>query len=584
MHLSQPNTISTDRPIYICQPGDHSGDTWAIAAALILNSRLRLIITTRPGSGSTTNTRQRIVFTGFSSKCDKITPNDIQTLRVDSDNLSCNLGTNINENPDCEFEGLVNVTLTAVLEVRGDSPLTSTDQYILQKTSKPFPPKTSGGSIVLHLEATHPTKRTLTNNKRRKTPDKPIPNIKVTLTYEVRDTSFTSQLALDTISKFLLKFNQATEFYSAIGIERTRIKVIKDVEAGRNWTESFNMGIKHLNGKGRGTRQYGMTWASTSIIMDAAERNGIHHAQERMRTAFTTGLSAITENYINLKLNFIDLDCKYLFVNMRYATHNKEHNIASSTYDQILKHARRFGRKVVRVGIPQVRSQRTGRDWMRALKEPAIDIYDVNQTDSDSPIEVDMRRTAYFWKRVADLGNIWVIGGRSGSLDIACFMGVRGFSWDIIARPIGVEQTEYARLWMAHPFMSVGSLRQDRSDSKPLLDSAPLLAWLGGLDVIPSSRPPDLPFQLVETAAAAHKRHPNLKHNLLFGHLDYLLDVGPKLDRDREQKRKREQEQEQEPQKQEQRQRQKQRQRQRQRQRQKPKPLATQPKRKPNDS
>jgi hypothetical protein len=123
--------------------------------------------------------------------------------------------------------------------------------------------------------------------------------------------------------------------------------------------------------------------------------------------------------------------------------------------------------------------------WMTELKEPVIELFPSGKRAIRS-------HTAYFWSRVARLHNVvGVIGGRSGSLDVASLMGVRTYCWDIV----DPTEHEYARQFLYFPFQSIGHrsafTTKDFNKSASggvypgTIDTAPVRLWLGGLDVIP---------------------------------------------------------------------------------------------------
>ncbi|MGZ3458883.1 MAG: hypothetical protein ACXU86_10325, partial [Archangium sp.] len=86
------------------------------------------------------------------------------------------------------------------------------------------------------------------------------------------------------------------------------------------------------------------------------------------------------------------------------------------------------------------------------------------------------RRTALLWARIADLQKEGLvhglIGGRSGSMDIASFMGVNAYSWDE-DKPGNVD---HERLRMTAPsMMTVGHMS---SDDDHALDEDQMRSWI----------------------------------------------------------------------------------------------------------
>lgn len=124
---------------------------------------------------------------------------------------------------------------------------------------------------------------------------------------------------------------------------------------------------------------------------------------------------------------------------------------------------------------------------------------------------VDKRYTAAFWNLVAtSLSDriFGLIGGRSGSVDIAAFMGVNTCSWDEKLFPWGnpkgntyrglpSQQRQYLRLWNQSAIMSIVHL-DERSYDRPTvyrrLDETQTLAWMnnGGATTPPPPLPVDV--------------------------------------------------------------------------------------------
>ncbi len=522
------NTLSLRRTRYLCQPGDHSGDTWAMAAAMLLAPNVSLILTTRPSEEVDHITEPWIEFVDFSAPPSGIELSQLQLTFERGQTYTLPGAQMNNGRMSCPLPDRCRVKAVAVSYVHEHPPehkdfLPHSDTIVhryrwMGVCMFDFHHGSAEGGMTMKITVAEHHTRRFSSSPEAFEPAEPRPvSTELTLYYRSSRT-VREHHADETTAKFHTKFNQATKFYSDVGIESSRVVVDNGVKVGRSWKESFNLGCENLRKRGLAEkRRYGMTWASTSILMKEAERCGVPYVQSQLRSAFVRGLSKRVADRTRRKLDFMRANRRYLFINMRYATHNREHNVTRGIYRQLRAAAGLFGLTVVRVGLPHAPSQRTGRDWMAELTEPAIDIYNVNGATA-GPIEVDMRETACLWKHVAEAGNAWIIGGRSGSFDVACLLGVRGFSWDIIDREPGVEQTEYARLWMTYPFMSVGARSPDleNEDAEDAIDTSALYAWLAGHDVIPKAAPPDEPFAQVGFAAK------KTKHALLFDKLAYL--------------------------------------------------------------
>jgi hypothetical protein len=249
-----------------------------------------------------------------------------------------------------------------------------------------------------------------------------------------------------------------------------------------------------------------MTFASTSIIMRAVEEQGADAVRKIIRDAFLAQFSNLAKRAkVDQRLAFLgQIGGNCVIVNMRCGHYHFEHNITETIYAQIAEAAGRQGLIVIRAGVYEPDYHPPSGRWMAAFGDatfkgrPAdqrfIDVFDFCSTKTSQ--KVDEFATAYLWARVAQMPNVvGIIGGRSGSLDIAAFMGVRTLSWDIVD-----NDREYIRMLLAFPLMSCirrGGLGEDGRERPKKLDepSADLLngtlnslalhLWLIGREVIP---------------------------------------------------------------------------------------------------
>ena len=232
----------------------------------------------------------------------------------------------------------------------------------------------------------------------------------------------------------------------------------------------------------------GWTFASTSVIADAIANLGAAAVQQQLRAGFAADPG---DGRYDAALATIAAAQPCVIINMRRGVggNHPQHNITQEILDQICARAQAAHLNVVRVGGYQDERNTPGAQWMRDLDParygPVVEIFPAGQ-------RVDRRATAYFWSRVQALqaaGQVsGIIGGRSGSLDVAAFMGLRTFCWDIQ----NAGDHEYARLCVARALMSIGQ-RADRADHRTdpsgALDQGEIDRWLAGQVIAPHLAP-----------------------------------------------------------------------------------------------
>lgn len=227
----------------------------------------------------------------------------------------------------------------------------------------------------------------------------------------------------------------------------------------------------------------GWTFASTSVIMKAVESRGRDEVIATLQGAFA-GAPPATHPYHAL-VELVRRQGPCLLVNMRRGRdgNHPQHNMTLAIFRQIKGAAAAKGLAVVRVGTYQDESNTPGASWMDDLDTTedrvVVDLFTPGERANRS-------YTAWLWLQMSKLPGVsGVIGGRSGSLDVAAFMGNRVLCWDIP----DVSDHEYARLFLAFSIMSIA--RRERCLTKKGTDPGGLLAeidlalWLDGVEVIP---------------------------------------------------------------------------------------------------
>jgi hypothetical protein len=313
----------------------------------------------------------------------------------------------------------------------------------------------------------------------------------------------------------------------------TRFDVVESISSTDNDTARDACCQKYKNSS---ARPCGMTWASTSVIVAAAARSADsimrdvastndnktknikdgHYGQMDLSNKFSTllfGGSGLDH------LNSVDIPCRadvvkkvsdflgqlkdnerYLLVNMRFAGQNPQHNMTRNKLDSICSVANMlegFSKKIkiVLLGAPVevlVKGKESGwvSDWYNSYSKRSsvlqLDIFDEGNPHSAlyRAMKTDKRLQPYFWRRLFLLAaqqrrELMLLGGRSGSMDIASFMGMRTASWDAAEFIYQKENHHYMRLHWASAFNSIIPMAQDS------LDKLMLGLWLQKLDIIP---------------------------------------------------------------------------------------------------
>jgi len=260
---------------------------------------------------------------------------------------------------------------------------------------------------------------------------------------------------------------------------------------------------------GRGVPLVGHTWASTSAMIMRALTGGysrvrVQAAQDELSGLFDKATAA-SEHFQQFKAAYdgyslawlanLQANTHYVLINMRWVGlhgQNPQHNITQGRYNQIVTRANtvnaRRPTQVIKIGIPDVIDP-VNCGWAAAAPgvggpAAAVDIF------CDSPaappglanaIWTNKLFQAYFWQQVvarakAVGATIHLIGGRSGGMDIASFLGIRSASWD---RPSAADQ-HYMRLHWAAPYNSI--IRDYEGER---LDDGALEYWMLSGDLVP---------------------------------------------------------------------------------------------------
>jgi hypothetical protein len=289
----------------------------------------------------------------------------------------------------------------------------------------------------------------------------------------------------------------ALELLSAVGLGQRVVAApasgaIGHEEARRLAVESGHIAPDTVCGHG---------WAATSIVSSAAVRGSRQLVVGALRDTFERGQQGSPEfhrhraDYDEHCLGWLDElrpGRRYVLVNMRWiAGHGPyaQHNITALRFEQIVQSVGALATiseplDVVRIGLPETWAH-DACAWIGRYERDTLAADPYRDRDVDSPLWTAIGETRlfqpYFWRRVADLAAggvevVGMIGGRSASMDIAAFMGVRTATWDRVAP----DDHDYMRLHWSAPFHSI-----IRDDVEAGLDADALRRWLQGEDLVP---------------------------------------------------------------------------------------------------
>jgi hypothetical protein len=242
----------------------------------------------------------------------------------------------------------------------------------------------------------------------------------------------------------------------------------------------------------------GHGWAATSIVSAAALRTSAGDVVGDLRDVLAAG-ERTSPGFLGHRAEY-DRRClagldalrpgrRHLLVNMRWIPPpgpNAEHNITELRFAQILAAAAAEATPVdvVRIGLPETWAG-PACAWVHRHEDTTLPVDPYCDREPGSSLWGAITATrlfqTYFWRRVADLPEagveiVGMVGGRSVSMDVAAFMGVRTATWD---RPAPGDR-DYLRLHWSAPFHTIV-----HDDVEAGLDQAGLRRWLRGEDLVP---------------------------------------------------------------------------------------------------
>lgn len=198
---------------------------------------------------------------------------------------------------------------------------------------------------------------------------------------------------------------------------------------------------------------YHLIYRSTSFIMRAIEDHGKELVLRVLGAGLTFGLGRNVRKFVvDYAAEVLEKfkGKKVLFVLGRVAKYNPQHDLNPDRLSLIAKAATQEGFELVIIGwakeIDQVAKEAGVKNYTCVDLRDWATLTGVNQLEE--------RARAYFWRCVVALAKhksfqiqVKLVGGRSGSTDIAAFMGVDVLSWDVF----NINNPEYLRLLITAP-------------------------------------------------------------------------------------------------------------------------------------
>lgn len=234
---------------------------------------------------------------------------------------------------------------------------------------------------------------------------------------------------------------QAAAFYSAIGFgDRVDAVSTRDLTEGlrlRCASERVIYNRRNVACASDNLRQQGLTprvlfvYQATSVILANVAATSREATVALLTEAFAADFpKCLPDAAAQITDTVQSLPDRALVVIGRYAKYHHGYNASREVLDTCTRVAAEVGRKLV---LFADRNNKLARAALGDLHITCVDPYDVHSSANriaGTP-HIDMRATAYFWQMLRSHGgDCLVIGGRSGSTDIAAYMGMRVVEWD----------------------------------------------------------------------------------------------------------------------------------------------------------
>ncbi|RKH12082.1 hypothetical protein D7V97_09415 [Corallococcus sp. CA053C] len=246
-----------------------------------------------------------------------------------------------------------------------------------------------------------------------------------------------------------------------------------------------------------GEQPVGLIYQSTSVILREIATQELPRVRERLQLGLCAGLSDSQEREIQRRANawleqlFSSEDIQtVLLINGRMERYNPQHNLDEERFDIIKEAVLRVpGAHFLVMGNRFALKKEGTPAWLKKAHERRLPVPGNDQEAVEDLFDLvgvghDLDRwrgTAAFWREVANSKwgrekRVKFVGGRSGSTDIAAFMGIDVLSWDHFLP----EDIEYLRMRVTAPdLMRVCHLHDGKKPRTPEFFVPPEEALLG---------------------------------------------------------------------------------------------------------
>ncbi len=253
---------------------------------------------------------------------------------------------------------------------------------------------------------------------------------------------------------------QARTFYHDIGINNSRVLMVPlvstldcDLRLSRV-ADRVKYNYRHIQAASDALQKQGCAktnicyaYQATALYLQAAHQK--QFASETLKNVFTESL--VKENpeaVLEIEKRARAIPSNAVLIIGRYANYLKEYDADCARTSTIVELAHSHGRPYCLIANESADATKTANLFNIAVIDPYCLHKDINNVRDTG--RVDMRGTAYFWRCLAQKGrqNL-VVGGRSGSVDIAAYLGVEVVEWDVF----NADDPESLRLANMSPSM-----------------------------------------------------------------------------------------------------------------------------------
>ncbi len=234
---------------------------------------------------------------------------------------------------------------------------------------------------------------------------------------------------------------QARAFYERLGLaDRVRSFDVEDLASGLRLSRSTDRVVynhRHVDRASECLRSIGVcpetlfVYQATAALVAAAACDDHGAGLDRLAREFVGSFPVrLPEAAARVDAGIRNLPRRALFIIGRYAKYHRHFNASPATIEALVRIAADSDREPV-LFADASNPEAQGAALRHRVR--LFDPYDVHPSANhvDGTPHVDMQVTTYFWSALRrHCSDCLVVGGRSGSTDVASFMGMRVVEWD----------------------------------------------------------------------------------------------------------------------------------------------------------